>query len=63
MKYALNTRLGKGMDYTPYQIVYEETPKITAKKKMMEENNERVVERQTRRGDEKGHPVPNYEKG
>ena len=63
MEYVLNTRLEKGMNYTLYQIVYGETSEITTKKKMMEKNNERVAERQTYRGDERGHPVPNYEKG
>ena len=63
MKYVLNTRLGEGMDYTSYQIVYGETPEITTKKKMVKKNNERVTERQARREDERGHPVPNYEKG
>ena len=63
MEYALNTRLGEGMDYTPYQVVYGETPKISAKKKMTENNNRRVEERQAQREDGKGNPTPNYQEG
>ena len=60
MEYVLNTRLEKEMNYTLYQIVYKEIPKITTKKKMVKKNNERVTERQVYRGDERGHLVLNY---
>ena len=42
MEYVLNTRLGENLDFTLYQIVYEKTLEITMKKKMIEENNERI---------------------
>ena len=63
MEYVLNTRLEKEMNYIPYQIIYKETSEITTKKKMIEENNKRVEERQIQKGDEKGHLVSSYQKG
>ena len=45
MEYVLNTRLREGMNYTPYQIVYEETSEITTKKKMIKRNNKRIKKR------------------
>ena len=48
------------MNYIPYQIVYKEIPKITIKKKMMKENNERIKERQIQRKDEREHSILNY---
>ena len=62
MEYVLNIKLGKGIDYISYQIVYGEISEITTKKKMIKENNERVVERQAYRRDERGRLVSNYEK-
>ena len=46
MEYVLNTRLEKEIDYILYQMIYEEISKITTKKKMIQENNERIEERQ-----------------
>ena len=39
----LNIRLGKNLNFTFYQIVYKETLEITTKKKMIKENNERII--------------------
>ena len=46
MKYAFNTRLEKILNLISYQIVYKETSKITTKKKMIQENNEKIVKEQ-----------------
>ena len=62
MEYVLNTRLRKGMDYIPYQIVYEKTPEITTKKKMIKENSKRVEKRQVQREDERENLVSSYYK-
>ena len=63
MKYVLNTKLRKDMDFTSYQIIYEETLEITIKKKMTKENNERIKKRQTQRNDKREHLVLKYRKG
>ena len=62
MKYVLNTRLEKEMNYILYQIVYEKTLEITIKKKMIKKNNERITKRQMYRKDEREYLVLNYEK-
>ena len=46
MKYVLNTRLEKEMNYISYQVMYKEISEITIKKKMIEENNKRIEKRQ-----------------
>ena len=45
MKYVLNTRLEKEIDYTLYQIIYEEILKITVKKKIIKKNHKRIKKR------------------
>ena len=62
MKYVLNTRLEKGMNYISYQIVYKEILKITTKKRMIKGNDERIKERQAQREDERGNLVLEYQK-
>ena len=62
MKYVLNTRLEKEMNYIPYQVIYKETLEISTKKKMIKENNKRVKERQVQRENERGNLVFNYQK-
>ena len=42
-------------------MIYEETPKITTKKKMIEKNNMKIKEKQTLKEDERGHLVPEYQ--
>ena len=46
MKYVLNIRLKKEINYILYQIIYKETLKITIKKKMIKENNKKIKKRQ-----------------
>ena len=60
MKYVLNTRLEKNLDFILYQIIYEKTLKIIIKKKMIKENNIRIQEKQILREDEREHFVLEY---
>ena len=60
MKYVLNTRLEKNLDFTLYQIVYKKTLEITTKKKMIEENNKRIEKKQILKKDERKYFVFEY---
>ena len=60
MKYVLNIRLEKEMNYISYQIIYEETLEITTKKKMIKENNKEIEERQVQKEDEREYSTLNY---
>ena len=62
MKYVLNTRLRKNLDFTLYQMIYKKTLKITTKKKMIEENNKRIKKKQALKKDEREHLVLEYRK-
>ena len=62
MKYVLNTKIEKKKEFTSYQMIYEEILKITTKKKMIKYNNERNVEEQVQRKDEREHLVLKYRK-
>lgn len=62
LEYAYNIRKMETRTYTPYQIVYGETPEVTVKKIMKE------LQAQERQYDDlrerkKGIPAPKYEKG
>ena len=46
MKYVLNTRLEKEMNYISYQIIYKKFLNITTKKKMIRKNNTRIKKKQ-----------------
>ena len=60
MKYVLNTRLEKNLNFISYQIIYEETSKIITKRKMIEENNKRIKKKQILRKDEREYFVLEY---
>ena len=60
MEYVLNTRLRKNLNFTLYQMIYEKTLEITIKKKMIEENNIRIKEKQILKKDEKEYLVFEY---
>ena len=61
MKYVLNIRLRKNLNFILYQIIYEKTLKITIKKKIIEKNNIRIQEKQVLRKDEKEYLVLKYQ--
>ena len=60
MKYVLNTRLKESLDFISYQMMYKKILKITTKKKMIEENNIRIKEKQIQKKDEKEYSVLEY---
>ena len=60
MKYVLNTRLEKNLNFTLYLVIYEKILEIITKKKMIKENNERIKKRQVLRKDEREHFVLEY---
>ena len=60
MKYVLNTRLEKNLDFILYQIIYEKILKITTKKKMIKENNIRIKKKQILEKDEREYLVLEY---
>ena len=61
MKYVLNIRLGKNLNFISYQIIYEKTLKITTKKKMIKENNDRIKKEQVLKKDEREYLVLEYQ--
>ena len=60
MKYVLNTRLKKNLDFISYQIIYEKALEITIKRKMIEGNNKRIEKKQVLKKDEREYFVFEY---
>ena len=61
-EYVYNTRTREKQDFTPYQLVYEETPKITTKKEMIRVHNKIIGQKQVTRKETRGQTVPKYKK-
>lgn len=59
LEYALNTRKPDRRTYIPYQIVYGETPAMTAKKEQEKIQFKERAQKEAR-NPAKGHPVPEY---
>ena len=62
MKYILNIKLEKNLDFILYQMIYKKTLKITTKKKIIKKNNERIEKNQTLKKDKRKYLVLEYYK-
>ena len=63
LEFAYNARPQEELDFSPYQIVFGETPEVTAKKEMRREAQRTIETRQATKEDARGNPAPEYQKG